>query len=308
MRLHENEELFREFINKTSNSSKIDLPPSVIEKDYWVTFALKRLSTERNVIFKGGTSLFKAYRFSNRFSEDIDIAFFGDYPNSFIKQVEKRVMDTPFVEIKDDSIFEARKFGKSRSVAYQYPNIMENRLENLKPHIVFESYAHGTTYPMVQKNITSLIYDMLLRNKLMEVISEYELEPFSLNVLSIKRTFFDKIFAINEYIIDGRDNKVFTRHVFDLYKIYELPLIQDMYKSGEAKRLYNDFLEVRIGMTYSSIKGDFTIDNSPLSRCIDDQFIKDFKVFQDEFVFPDKQVLIDDVILTIDKIVSYKYE
>ena len=47
-----------------------------IEKDYWVTYILKKLSNSffRNkVVFKGGTSLSKGYNAINRFSEQIDL-------------------------------------------------------------------------------------------------------------------------------------------------------------------------------------------------------------------------------------------
>ncbi len=51
--------------------------PAVIEKDFWVTWVLDRLFRNpelvRLLMFKGGTSLSKAYRLIERFSEDIDL-------------------------------------------------------------------------------------------------------------------------------------------------------------------------------------------------------------------------------------------
>ncbi|MCB9285083.1 MAG: nucleotidyl transferase AbiEii/AbiGii toxin family protein [Lewinellaceae bacterium] len=49
--------------------------PVFVEKDYWVTFALKNLSQSeeaKSTVFKGGTSLSKVYACINRFSEDVD--------------------------------------------------------------------------------------------------------------------------------------------------------------------------------------------------------------------------------------------
>jgi len=47
---------------------------ALVEKDYWVTHALWSLSrTEIVFFFKGGTSLSKAFRVTNRFSEDLDL-------------------------------------------------------------------------------------------------------------------------------------------------------------------------------------------------------------------------------------------
>ena len=48
-----------------------------IEKDWWVTLALKALfsgSYAAHLVFKGGTSLSKCWKLIDRFSEDIDLA------------------------------------------------------------------------------------------------------------------------------------------------------------------------------------------------------------------------------------------
>jgi hypothetical protein len=51
----------------------------LIEKDFWVCWTLKRIFTleapPAGLLFKGGTSLSKAYGVINRFSEDVDLSF-----------------------------------------------------------------------------------------------------------------------------------------------------------------------------------------------------------------------------------------
>ena len=58
-------------------SSEMNLPPSLIEKDFWVSLMLKYLYSDspwkRRLLFKGGTSLSKCYGAIHRFSEDIDL-------------------------------------------------------------------------------------------------------------------------------------------------------------------------------------------------------------------------------------------
>src|SRR5579862_2013380 len=55
------------------------LSVEIIEKDFWVCWMLRRLFTLPNLpaglIFKGGTSLSKAYKAIDRFSEDVDLSF-----------------------------------------------------------------------------------------------------------------------------------------------------------------------------------------------------------------------------------------
>ncbi len=57
------------------------LTPAIIEKDFWVCWALKRLFTlpdpPAGLLFKGGTSLSKVFGIIERFSEDVDLSFDG---------------------------------------------------------------------------------------------------------------------------------------------------------------------------------------------------------------------------------------
>jgi hypothetical protein len=63
------------FIAETANS--LDLTTSIIEKDFWVCWILRRLVNSKELhghfTFKGGTSLSKAYNIIHRFSEDVDL-------------------------------------------------------------------------------------------------------------------------------------------------------------------------------------------------------------------------------------------
>lgn len=52
-------------------------PPAIVEKDFWVSCVLLRLfdhpELSKKILFKGGTSLSKAFHLIERFSEDIDL-------------------------------------------------------------------------------------------------------------------------------------------------------------------------------------------------------------------------------------------
>ena len=78
MNLHEAPGIYLELIQATAADRGI--PAIYVEKDYWVTRVLKRLSESDHreaVVFKGGTSLSKAHGVIERFSEDIDLAIRG---------------------------------------------------------------------------------------------------------------------------------------------------------------------------------------------------------------------------------------
>ncbi len=74
---------------------KRGLPEVVIEKDWWVSNLLNiifAMPAECKIIFKGGTSLSKAWKLIERFSEDIDIsvdpAYFGASETPTKKQIK----------------------------------------------------------------------------------------------------------------------------------------------------------------------------------------------------------------------------
>jgi Nucleotidyl transferase AbiEii toxin, Type IV TA system len=62
---------------------RIGTPAQNVEKDFWVCWTLDALfngleSDNPRLLFKGGTSLSKAFGLINRFSEDIDVTVFRD--------------------------------------------------------------------------------------------------------------------------------------------------------------------------------------------------------------------------------------
>ncbi|MCY3867939.1 MAG: nucleotidyl transferase AbiEii/AbiGii toxin family protein [Gemmatimonadetes bacterium] len=64
-------------------AARLDTLPSYVEKDFWVCLVLDTLFNRRpeghpRLLFKGGTSLSKAFGLIKRFSEDIDLVVFRD--------------------------------------------------------------------------------------------------------------------------------------------------------------------------------------------------------------------------------------
>ena len=69
MTLHNNPELFKDAITATAQQMKI--AEIYVEKDYWVTLALKTIFESeigKEAVFKGGTALSKCYKLIERFS------------------------------------------------------------------------------------------------------------------------------------------------------------------------------------------------------------------------------------------------
>jgi hypothetical protein len=65
-----------EALSQAANAS--GRPPHLLEKDVWVVWALRHLFAapySPHLVFKGGTSLSKAYGIIQRFSEDVDLTY-----------------------------------------------------------------------------------------------------------------------------------------------------------------------------------------------------------------------------------------
>ena len=92
MYLHKDDkELLRDIIVTVSERTGID--ESIVEKDYYVTMILKELVQRNpNVVFKGGTSLSKAYHVIDRFSEDIDMHLESEKPEGIKSKLKKTTM------------------------------------------------------------------------------------------------------------------------------------------------------------------------------------------------------------------------
>lgn len=93
----------------------------VIEKDLWVTNILQAVFTmpiKEHIIFKGGTSLSKAWNLIDRFLEDIDLA------------IDTNVLGVPDGDITKKQLKKLRK-ASSLYVSDVFAPMLEARLKEL---------------------------------------------------------------------------------------------------------------------------------------------------------------------------------
>lgn len=224
MKLHLDNEAFAHGIDLASE--RLGIGELYIEKDYWITIALKRLaeSNFRNdVVFKGGTSLSKCYGIIDRFSEDVDLAI--DNPrgrgSSAIKALLKRVETAVAMDLIPGADNSGKK-GLKRTTIHRYRQTLQ--LDNISSigTIKLEVTAFSQTYPKVIMPVTSYIGAALMDIGEWDVISEYNLQPFELQVLGLERTFAEKVMALVKHSC-GTDSQTHltakVRHIYDLQQI-----------------------------------------------------------------------------------------
>jgi hypothetical protein len=100
LRLFEHPDFEQAILRAAEHFRERNLRPAIIEKDYYVTEALRVLAKTSGdkIIFKGGTSLAKGWNLIQRFSEDIDI--FLD-PTAFQPILGKNAIDRELKKLRD---------------------------------------------------------------------------------------------------------------------------------------------------------------------------------------------------------------
>ena len=251
MYLHkEDRELLRDIIITVSERSGIE--ESIVEKDYYVTMILKEL-TFRNpdVVFKGGTSLSKAYQVIERFSEDIDITFGEHIGEARRKKIKYNLME-PISEVLGLPIENWDKVESDKDYNHYdflYDSIISAEKNVLRPYVKLETALMTYSYPTEEREITSIVYEYL-KDTDPDIINEFELTPFVMKTQSLVRTFIDKLFAVCDYYMNGKAVRN-SRHLYDIYKLRPWIAIDDQFR-GLVKEVRRQRADMNIKIAPSA--------------------------------------------------------
>ena len=199
---------------------------ALVEKDYWVTEALRSIAASfgEGVVFKGGTSLSKAWELIQRFSEDIDLLV-----RSEGEGVETRTARDRYMKAIDDTVGRIRGLerldegrserGISRTVVFAYEPQAATR-EGLKATIMLEMGIRGGPHPTAARRLQSILGAALADTE----IDDETTQPFEMTVLDPRRTLVEKLFAIHcacELWSEGRESALHrqARHLSDIYAL-----------------------------------------------------------------------------------------
>lgn len=243
MNLHDNKEAFQNAIRAAGDH--LGIRDIFVEKDYWVTFLLRRLSlseNSENVVFKGGSSLSKVYKLIDRFSEDVDLAILKEDGQSetqvrkMIRSIEKE-LTTGFKEVYVKTT--TSKQTKFRKTAYDYNKIINPDSEpGIEDKLILEINSFTNPVPFEKQYVNSMIAQFLGETGNEKAIEQYSLESFKLNVLVPKSTLIEKVLSmirLSHYKdnIDRIKGKV--RHFYDLYFLSNSKMCKDYLNTEEFK-------------------------------------------------------------------------
>lgn len=221
------------------------LPPHAIEKDWWITLALRALFSTKwavNLVFKGGTSLSKAWNLIERFSEDIDLA------------IDREVLGFPATFVSKAQVAKLRKKASAWIAGPFRDELQETLLTLGVPAAAFELTVQETTVEDRDPQVLVLSYpscytgehDEYIREQVLIEIGARSLrepsslrpistilssifsgqpfagEPFEITVVEPHRTMLEKVFLLHEEFLQppqkGRYIRL-SRHLYDLERL-----------------------------------------------------------------------------------------
>ena len=260
-------------------SEKTGLPSSAVEKDWWVTLSLNiifSLSYSKHIVFKGGTSLSKAWNLIERFSEDIDLVidrkhlgFEGQLSKTQVKKLRKAscsFIGSEFYKDINDALIklgvtdyelvvqETKDIDTDPLVIeLRYKSLTETS-DYLRPRVLIEVGARSLMEPVENKSIISMVSEEFRELSFAET-------EITIPVVSPKRTFLEKIFLLHEeYQKDTKFIRVerMSRHLYDLEKLMDTTHGTEALKDIE---LYDTIVAHR--KNFNAIRGIDYANHSP---------------------------------------------
>src|SRR3989339_99177 len=230
------------------------MTPFAVEKDWWVSRTLDiifKMDTAKHLVFKGGTSLSKAWKLIRRFSEDIDLAidkeffegFKGDISKSKITNLRKEAgaytTGTFFEELQEEFrkkgftnlefiVEEAKDSDQDpRIIEIYYPNIISQPTEYVLPRVQIEISCRSLREPFSIQKIGSFVDEVYAGKEFSEPL-------FEVPTVNPERTFLEKLFLLHEEFHRPKEKMRVDRLSRHLYDMYHLT------KAGVAERAIND--------------------------------------------------------------------
>lgn len=247
------------------------LVSAIIEKDFWACWTLKRIfalpGDNPTVVFKGGTSLSKAYGVIRRFSEDIDLSF--DRHNlgytgqedpqtapsrkkaeELLERLDTSVLkhiDGVFVPRLEEAIAAAlpgqrvwrleKDPADPKTIILRYPSSLTagtyGAIQYVNPVVRLELGARGDPWPTERRPIRSYAAE--------EFPAVFREPTADVTVLAAERTFWEKATLLHaEYHrpVEKLTGDRLSRHYYDLALLADTPYgeraLQDLRLLGQV--------------------------------------------------------------------------
>lgn len=228
-------------------AARMNVQPIIIEKDFWVCWTLKRVfsldDSIPGLIFKGGTSLSKAYAAIRRFSEDIDLSFdrhdlgftgerdpaaamSGIKRKALLDELEAAAIAAVAGSVKDALVAAAgaalgadvdiRIAADPQTLLFAYPQSLraDDQLAYVRPAVRLEFGARSDHLPSEHRGIAPY-----LDSEIPDLIGE---PTITVKTLAIERTFWEKATILHMLFHKEPDKPLgerMSRHYYDVVQL-----------------------------------------------------------------------------------------
>lgn len=235
-----------------ASAERRGINPVIVEKDFWVCWTLRRVfaltDSPSGVLFKGGTSLSKAFGLIERFSEDIDLVLdraglgFVDDRDPANPEISRKARQRLVDELRsacrhavDSAILPALRqsfedafgtasgweiiadpaSGEDPVLLFAYPRALRrSQARYIRPEVRLEFGARGDPWPEVEASVTPYAAE--------DFPQPFRAPSTPVRVLAPERTFWEKATILHmlhhfpaERSITGRQ----SRHYYDLVRM-----------------------------------------------------------------------------------------
>lgn len=252
MNLHDNPQLFADaisFASRPVDEGGLGIREIFIEKDYWICRSLKLMAqsdNEKRAVFKGGTSLAKAYGIGARFSEDIDVAIAeawnlsGNQLKNLIRKTAHN-MTAGLQEIQVPG--KTSKGSHYHKAYYSYPRITDTIATTaINPgQILVEINSFANPYPCERRIIQCFLTTFFSMSGNEDLIEEYNLQPFEVTVLDKRRTLVEKLVSLVRCSLASDHMSQLTAKIRHFYDLHFLVQDKEILHYLNSSDFYNDF-------------------------------------------------------------------
>lgn len=302
------------------------MTPFAVEKDWWVSRTLEiifQMDIANHLVFKGGTSLSKAWKLINRFSEDIDLAidkeFFegysGDISKTKISKLRKEAgvytTGTFFTDLQEEFKnkgyneldFKVIDTGESdqdpRVIEIYYPNVITSSSEYVLPRVQIEISCRSLREPFTVKSFGALVDEVYADKDFAEPL-------FDIPTVNPERTFLEKVFLLHEEFHRPAEKIRVDRLSRHLYDIYHLT------KAGIAEKAINDkelfetivahrYKFSRVGEVDYNLHSPKTLNPIPIPGIIE-EWKSDYAKMKDDMIYEENKPSFEDLINNLEEL------